>query len=70
MPLIKALPFWSKCQFQQEKVHFLDPAPLTPMFKTSSSTDLSTNTTQIIVEYDGVDDGGGCSGDSDKMFAF
>ena len=34
-------------------------APLTSMLRTSSSTDSSTSATQIAVEYDGVDGGGG-----------
>ena len=34
-------------------------APLTSMLKTSSSTDSSTSVTQIAVEYDRVDGGGG-----------
>ena len=34
-------------------------APLTSMLKTSSSTDSSISTTQITVEYDEVDSGGG-----------
>ena len=40
--------------------------PLTSMLRTSSLTDSSTSMTQIVFEYNGVDDGGGCSGDSDK----
>ena len=36
-------------------------APLTSMLRTSSSTDSSTSATQIAVEYDGVDGGGGKS---------
>ena len=43
-------------------------APLTSMLRTSSSTDSSTSMTQIVVEYDGVDDGGGRSGDFDVTF--
>ena len=34
-------------------------APLTSMLRTSSSMDSSTSAAQIVVEYDGVDDGGG-----------
>ena len=40
--------------------------PLTSMLRTSISTNSSTNLTQIVVEYDGVDDGGGRSGDFDR----
>ena len=36
------------------------------ILRTRSSTDLSTSVAQIVVEYNGVDDGGGCSGDSDR----
>ena len=39
------------------------------MLKMSSSTDLSTSATQIVVKYDGVDDGSGRMGDSDRKFA-
>ena len=35
------------------------PAPLTLMLKTSSLTNSSTKTTQIVVKYDRVDDNGG-----------
>ena len=42
------------------------PLPLTSMLRTSSLTDSSAGATQIVVEYDGVDDGGGCSGDSNR----
>ena len=38
------------------------------MLKTSLSTDLSTSMTQIVVEYDGIDDGGGRNGDFDMTF--
>ena len=38
------------------------------MLRTSTSTDSSTSATQIVVEYDGVDDGGGRSGDFDRKF--
>ena len=38
------------------------------MLRTSSSTDSSTSLTQIVVEYDGVDDGSGRSGDSDRKY--
>ena len=38
------------------------------MLRTSSSTDSSTSMTQIVVEYDGVDNGGGRSGDFDRKF--
>ena len=38
------------------------------MLKTSSSSNSSTSVTQIVVGYDGVDDGGGCSGDFDRKF--
>ena len=38
------------------------------MLRTSSSIDSSTSVTQIVVEYDGVDDGGGRSGDFDRKF--
>ena len=38
------------------------------MLRTSSSTNPSTSVTQIVVEYDGVDDGGGRSGDFDRKF--
>ena len=34
-------------------------APLTSMLRTSSSTDSSTSTAQIVVEFVGVDAGGG-----------
>ena len=50
LALIEALPSWSKCQLRQEKVRFLG---------TSSSTDSSTSAAQIVVEYNGVDAGGG-----------
>ena len=39
------------------------------MLRTSTSTDLSTSATQIVVEYDEVDDGVGRSGDPDRKFA-
>ena len=42
--------------------------PFASMLRTSSSTDSSTSATQIVVEYDGVDDGSGRSGDSDRKF--
>ena len=45
-----------------------DKSP-TLMLRTSTSTDSSTSATQIVVEYDGVDDSGGRSGDSDRKFA-
>ena len=38
------------------------------MLRTSSSTNSSTSVTQIVVEYDGVDNGSGCSGDFDRKF--
>ena len=38
------------------------------MLRTCSSKDSLTSVTQIVVEYDGVDDGDGCSGDFDKKF--
>ena len=38
------------------------------MLRTSSSTNSLTSVTWIVVEYDGVDDGGGRSGDFDKKF--
>ena len=40
------------------------------MLKTSLSIDSLISGIQIIVEYDGVDDGGGCNGDFDTKFAF
>ena len=43
-------------------------APLTSMLRTSSSTDSSISATQIVVDYDGVDGGGGRSGDFDRKF--
>ena len=42
------------------------PAPRTSMLRTSSSTDSSTSLTQIVIDYDGVDDGGGCSGNFNR----
>ena len=42
--------------------------PLTSMLRTSSLRDSSTSMTQIVVEYDGVDNGGGRSGDFDVTF--
>ena len=41
----------------------------TSRLRTSSSTDSSTRAAQIVVKYDGVGDGGGHSGDSDRKFA-
>ena len=38
------------------------------MLKTSTSTESSISTTKIVVDYDGVDDGGGRSGDFDMTF--
>ena len=38
------------------------------MLKTSLPTDLSTSAAQIVVEYDGVDDGGDRSGDFNRKF--
>ena len=46
------------------------PVPRTLMLKTSSSTDSSTSATQIVVEYNKVEDGGGCNSDFDRKFAF
>lgn len=40
------------------------------MLKTSSSIDLLTSLTKIIIEYDGVDIGASCNRDSDRKFAF
>ena len=34
--------------------------------RTSASTDSSTSPTQSVVNYDEVDDGGGCNGDADR----
>ena len=42
--------------------------PLTLILRTSSSTNSSTSMTQIVVEYDGVADGGGRSDDFDVTF--
>ena len=39
------------------------------MLRASISMDSSTSATQIVVECDGVADGSGRSGDSDKKFA-
>ena len=39
------------------------------MLRTISSTDLLTSATQIMVDYDGVDGGGGQSGSSDRKSA-
>ena len=44
------------------------PAPLTLMLKTSSLTDSSTNAAQIMLEYDGIDDGGDRNGDFNRKF--
>ena len=44
------------------------PAPLTSMLRSSSSTDSSTNAAQIVVEYDGVHDGGDRNGDFNRKF--
>ena len=41
----------------------------TLMFQISSSIDSLTRATQIMVEYNEVDDGSGCSNDFDKKFA-
>ena len=38
------------------------------MLRTCLLTESLTSTTQIMVEYDGVDNGGGCSGDFDVTF--
>ena len=38
------------------------------MLRTRASTNSSTSVTQIIVEYDGIDDGGNCSGDFNRKF--
>ena len=43
-------------------------APLTLMLRTSSSTDSSTSMTQIVVEFDKIDDGGSRSSDFDVTF--
>ena len=39
------------------------------MLRTSTLTDSLTSATQIVVEYDGVDDSGSQSGDFDRKFA-
>ena len=38
------------------------------MLKTNSLSDLSTSATQIVVEYNGVNDNSGQSGNFDKKF--
>ena len=38
------------------------------MLRTSSSTNSSTSAAQIVVEYDGIDDGDGRNGDFDRKF--
>ena len=38
------------------------------MLRTSLLANSSTSVTQIVVEYDGVDNGGGRSGDFDRKF--
>ena len=38
------------------------------MLRISLSTDSSTRMTQIVAEYDRVDDDSSCRGDSDKKF--
>ena len=43
--------------------------PPTSRLKMSSSTDSSASAAQIVVKYDGVDDGGGHSSDSNQKFA-
>ena len=42
--------FYSRLQYNSRITH-----PLTSMLRTSSSTDLSTSTAQIVVEFDEVD---------------
>ena len=37
------------------------PTPCTSRFRTSASTDLSINTTKIVIDFDGVDGDGGCN---------
>ena len=44
------------------------PALCTLKLRTSASTDSSVNATKILVDFDGVDGGGGCSGDFDVTF--
>ena len=56
-----------KCSSDAPKL-MCPPAPLTSMLKTSSLTDSSTSTTQIVVEYNGVGDGGSCRGVFDRRF--
>ena len=43
--------------------------PLTSILKMSSSIDSLTSLTQIVVDYDGVDYSGDCSGDFNKKIS-
>ena len=65
---MKALPFESKSQFQQEKVRYLNRRA-THLNAQNDFINEITNATQIVVNYDRVDGGCGCSGGSDKKSA-
>ena len=45
-------------------------ASLPSIFKTGLSIDTLVSVAQFAVNYDKIDDSDGCSGDSDKKFAF